>query len=621
MDFSRQIQEVRARIEELRRTTADGAAVEKGILEQVFDELQVTLEELMVADKELRRQDEANADNRKLLEAERRRYYELFDFAPDGYLETSAEGVICEANRGASDMLRVPSSELIGKPLKLFIANQDHNTFMEAVDRLNSASETAEIELRIKPGTGQQFYALLKVRSFHESSGVALRWMIRDITRYKEAERAIQALNADLERRVRNRTVQLEAANALKDELIAREQAARLEAEAATRAKDEFLATVSHEIRTPLNAILGWTHILQSNSADDETRSKGLQIIERNAYSQSQIISDLLDISRIVAGTLHLEPVPVDLASIVSRSIEMMRPAASQKGIEITTEFNHNAQQIIGDADRLQQVVLNLLSNAIKFIPEAGRIEMRLETEGGRVRLVVTDTGVGIKPEFLPFVFDRFSQGDPETTRKIGGLGLGLSIVRHLVRMHGGNVEAISGGADQGATFIVTFPAAKRIQETFERAESIPVVEADSSDKDALPLKGINVLVVDDEADAREMLGMIFKDWGAQVMLAESCSDALRIIKQRAGDESNPERPDVLVADIAMPEEDGFDLIRQVRDLPKDRGGNIPAIALTAYAGADDRQRIMLSGFQNHLAKPVSLAELANVVTWLVGRR
>lgn len=404
-------------------------------------------------------------------------------------------------------------------------------------------------------------------------------------------------------------------------ELLQREQAARLEAEAATRAKDQFLATVSHEIRTPLNAILGWTHILQSAKTDKETLIKGLQVIERNAYSQAQIISDLLDISRIVAGTLHLEMIAVDLASIVLRSVEMMRPVAAQKGIEITTGFTHDDQQITGDPDRLQQIVLNLLSNAIKFTPEAGQIEIRLETEGDHIRLTVSDTGIGIAPDFMPFVFDRFSQGDAETTRKIGGLGIGLSIVRHLAQMHGCKVEALSAGLDRGATFIVTFPTASEVEETFERPEQVAAVEPASVQESAISLVGINVLAVDDEADAREMLGLVLKDLGAQVVLAESCGDALKIIKE--SDEAGPTdaRLDIIVADIAMPGEDGFDLIRQVRDLPKDRGGNIPAVALTAYAGAEDRQRIMLSGFQDHLPKPVSLSELAQVVSRLAGRR
>jgi PAS domain S-box-containing protein len=393
-------------------------------------------------------------------------------------------------------------------------------------------------------------------------------------------------------------------------DLLAREKAARHEAEQLNRIKDEFLATVSHELRTPLNAIVGWIHLLRTAQLDPESTTQAIDTIARNAQLQSQLISDMLDVSRIVAGKLRLERRLVDLTEVIREAQETVKPAAEMKQIAIEARLDPAARWFKGDPDRLQQVVWNLLSNAIKFTPRGGRVEVRLDVVNGSIRLTVEDNGPGIESTFLPYVFDRFRQADASTTRPHGGLGLGLAIVRHLVELHGGVVSASNKTSESGAVFEVVLPGphhgpaeAAASPDTSDTSESTPPGGVD------LPLKGTKVLVVDDDADARSLLRFILRRAGADVSVASSAAEGSRRLKE--------ERPHVLVADIEMPGEDGYSLISKVRDLPPAEGGTTPAAALTAYASTRDRSRALETGFQAHVPKPVLPSELIAIVAAL----
>jgi signal transduction histidine kinase len=385
--------------------------------------------------------------------------------------------------------------------------------------------------------------------------------------------------------------------------LLEREQHARLEAQAANRAKDEFLATLSHELRTPLNAILGWSQLLAGGQLGEDTARRAIEIIERNTRQQARLIDDLLDISRIITGKLRLELKPVAVRSIVDAAVESVLPAASAKHVTLVRAGEGPSEAIFCDPSRMQQVIWNLLSNAIKFTPDGGQVTIGEGRERGMVLLTVSDTGAGIEPQFLPHVFDRFRQQDPGSTRKHGGLGLGLSIVRHLVELHGGTIAAQSEGAGRGATFVVRIPLAEAAADRIDAVKRRPM--------ELTPLDGIRVLVVDNEEDARGLIGAILESCGAKVVSVPTAADALAEIRRH--------RPDVLVSDIAMPEEDGYSLIRKVRRLDG-TDPPLPAAALTAYATARDRSEALAAGYQAHLPKPIEPAELTAVVASLAGR-
>jgi signal transduction histidine kinase/ActR/RegA family two-component response regulator len=403
-------------------------------------------------------------------------------------------------------------------------------------------------------------------------------------------------------------------------QLLESERNARAEAEAANRAKEEFLATVSHELRTPLNAIMGWVQILKSEKAKHESAGHALETIERNAKAQKKLIDDILDASRIITGKLRLDIRPLDLAAVIAETVETVRPAAAAKSITLDLALDAGAGWITGDPNRLQQIVWNLLSNAIKFTPEHGRVAVRLQRVDSKVEVTISDTGPGISAEFLPHVFDRFRQANSTTTRRHGGLGLGLAIVRHLVELHGGTVLADSPGEGRGATFTVRLPMMKAAglaeEQTAQGAAQTPGQAADADHAKASrtladfpKLTDVRVLVVEDESDAREMLHVILSQFGAEVRTAATSREALDIL--------NAWLPQVLVSDIGMPDEDGYSLINQVRSLEPDRGGGIPAVALTGYGGPDDRRRLLSAGYQVHITKPVEVTELAAVIARL----
>ena len=398
-----------------------------------------------------------------------------------------------------------------------------------------------------------------------------------------------------------------------RERLLMLEQTARAEAETASRLKDEFLATVSHELRTPLTAVLGWIHILRGGRLDEQSAARALEVIERNARSQNQLIEDLLDVSRIITGKLRLDVRPLDPASFIESAIEAVLPAAEAKGIHLQQSLNNGVSSISGDPARLQQVVWNLLSNAIKFTPRGGRVEVRLERINSHIEISVADSGDGIKKEFLPFVFDRFRQADGTTSRQYGGLGLGLAIVRHLVELHGGTVKADSSGEGEGSVFTVTIPLLPVYQREL-KSEQQQGAERDAQPAVEYPdnLAGLEVLVVDDEADTLELIKVLLGQCGAEVTTARSAAEALSVLERM--------KPDVIISDIGMPFEDGFEFIRKVRQLPPEKGGKIPAVALTAYARAEDRLRVLRSGYQMHVSKPVELAELVAVVANVGGQ-
>lgn len=396
--------------------------------------------------------------------------------------------------------------------------------------------------------------------------------------------------------------------------LLEAERAARSEAERAGRMKDEFLATLSHELRTPLNAILGWAQMLKRHPEKQENFIAGIDIIERNARAQTQIIDDLLDMSKIISGKISLNVQAIELTGVVKAAIETVQTAADAKGVKLISVLDTRSEPISGDPNRLQQVFWNLLTNAIKFTPKGGTVQVVLQHSASSVEVNVTDSGAGIQPAFLPYVFDRFRQADSTTTRNHGGLGIGLAIVKQLSELHGGTVSATSEGANQGSTFTVTLPlramiSAEEKQPT--KVEAAAPHECEASNE-MVSLQGMKVLVVDDEKDSRSLIQRLLEECSATVITAASAEEGFLLLKA--------ERPDVLVSDVGMPGEDGYDFVRRIRKLGPAGGGDTPAIALTAYARTDDRVSAIKAGFQHHLRKPVEANELIAVLVSLGGR-
>jgi PAS domain S-box-containing protein len=432
------------------------------------------------------------------------------------------------------------------------------------------------------------------------SDDVARQWQPREIALVETvAERvwlAVEKLRAEQALRANEERLQA---------LYVQEQSARAQAEAASRLKDEFLATVSHELRTPLTSILGYGQIIQTRRRDEAYIVRTIEKIVRSAKAQAQLIDDLLDVSRIVTGKLRIEPRPIDMSGVIHGAIEALRPAFDARVIRLDTELHPEANTIVGDPNRLQQIVWNLLSNAVKFTPSGGTVRVRLEARDGQALLIVSDTGQGISPEFLPYVFDRFRQAESTSSRAHGGLGLGLAIVRHLVEMHGGTVQVESAGAGMGATFTVRLPLVAGAA-----AADSSALEAQDVVAPCPPgLEGVRVLLVDDQPDIVELLQDMLAPCGAVIRTATAARDALVLLRAW--------QPDVLVSDIAMPGEDGYWLIDSVRGLAPEQGGHIPAIALTAYVRVEDRMRVLAAGFQLYVPKPVEPAELLDAIARL----
>jgi signal transduction histidine kinase len=444
-----------------------------------------------------------------------------------------------------------------------------------------------------------------------------LRTKVRTFVDLFQTRAALTHSNQELESRVSARTAELQHSNELlqaeilarrtaqseREALLEREKALRAEAEQLSQLQDEFLATMSHELRNPLNAILGWVTLLRTRRLDGPTQERAMETIERNARMQKRLIEDLLDVSHIVTGQLSLELQHVDLRRVVEAALESLQPAAQAKGLKLVSLLDTGAGTVHGDFARLRQIVCNLLSNAIKFTPAGGKVEVCLARRDTEAHLSVEDSGQGIKPDFLPHVFDRFRQEDGSIGRRHGGLGLGLAVVRHLVELHAGSVEAQSAGEGQGARFLVRLPVCEADAEARTQSEG----PANSS-----MLAGLRILVVDDDPGARELMHGILEGYGAEVTLAEGGHAALTQLFEQ--------RPHVLIADIGMPGMDGYALIEQVRSLDPAFGGRTPAVAVTACGSARDRLRALQAGYQNHVPKPVEPHELAIVVASLVGR-
>ena len=432
---------------------------------------------------------------------------------------------------------------------------------------------------------------------------------VRVVTLLSAMQSALRARRRQYE--VRDHLEERRRAEAERERLLARERAARAEVEAANRAKDEFLAVLSHELRTPLQPILGWVKLLRNDTIDASTLQRGLETIERNARTQAQIVEDLLDVSRVIIGKLRLDSRPVTMRLVVEAAVDAVRASADAKSIVIDAALPGHSPVVAGDSNRLQQVVWNLLSNAVAFTPEGGRVTVHLEQMGREAVVRVVDTGQGIAPHFLPQIFERFRQADSTSTRRHGGLGLGLAIVRHLVELHGGSVQADSAGEGRGATFTIRLPLLAEGSEIVGEAVS---GEIHSLNANTGPmLSGYRVLVVDDDHDTGELLTAVLGYYGAEVHAVSSAEAGLHAI--------DPFAPDVVISDVAMPGVDGYTFVRRLKAIERESGRRIPAMALTAHARASDSEQAFLAGFEAYVAKPVEPAELAQIVVRLIESR
>lgn len=516
------------------------------------------------------------------------RYRRLFESARDGILILDAVTLkITDVNPFMTDLLGYTYEEFLGKELWEIGLFSDKEASKRAFQELQVKGYLRYEDLPLQSTKGERREVEFVSNVYQEDGRPVIQCNIRDITDRKreEAERGL---------------------------LLEREQAAHAEADNANGIKDEFLALLSHELRTPLTSILGWSDMLTEGTLDEVAETRALEIIGRNARTQRQLIDDLLDTSRIITGKMRLEVRPVELAPLIKIVLDAVRPAANARNIRLQVFLGALTSPISGDPQRLQQIIWNLLTNAIKFTPKGGSVDVRLERIESHLELVISDTGQGIEAEFLPHVFDRFLQSDSSSTRRHGGLGLGLSIVRQLVELHGGTVTALSQGAGQGATFKVTLPLMS-VHHIPGKVEVKPTPMVPQSGADAqLSLAGLRVLVVDDEPDARELIATVLTGRGAKVHAVESGLKALA--------ELEGPRFHLIVSDIGMPDMDGYTLIKKIRQLPAERGGTLPALALTAYAGTQDRNRALTSGYQTHVSKPVEPAELLTVVAKLAGR-
>ncbi len=506
----------------------------------------------------------------------------IVNSADDAIVSKTLDGVITSWNRAAQAMFGWTAAEAVGQRITLIIPRERW-------------PEQDEVLARVCKGESIDHFDTVRVRKSGERIDVSLT-----VSPVKDARGRIIGASK-IARDVSDR----KRAEAERTKLLQTVQQAREEAEELNRSKDQFLAVLSHELRTPLNAIFGWARMLQSAAMDEATSRRAIDAILRNATAQVQLVEDLLDVSRIITGKMRLDVQWLDLKSVIESALDAVQPAASAKGLKIETVLDPNAGPVVGAADRLRQVVWNLLMNAIKFTPRDGRVQVHLRKLKSHVEIVVSDSGEGIQPEILPFIFDRFRQGDSTTTRPHGGLGLGLALVRHLVDLHGGRVRAASEGPGRGATFVVELPVAILGPEAGTTLET-------SAAMGALPLQNVRVLLVDDDADGLDLTTVMLTNSGAQVKTAVSVAAALDVL------ESWP--ADVLVSDIEMPGEDGYELLRRIR--AKERGGRtrLPALALTAYGRPEDRRRTLAAGYNLHLAKPIDPSELVLAVANLVGR-
>ncbi|MFL6227581.1 MAG: PAS domain S-box protein [Pyrinomonadaceae bacterium] len=520
---------------------------------------------------------------RKRLEEERDRFFSL---SMDMLCIVGLDGFFRRVNPAFERVLGYTAEEMLASPIFDFIHPEDRDATRASYEKLSQGEPTKSLENRFRCQDGSYKWVGWSYFPVPEE-GLAFG-VGRDTTQIRQVHEVL-----------RLRAEEMEQAN---------------------RIKDEFLATLSHELRTPLTAMLGWSRLLRSGQLDEAGRERAVQIIERNAEAQARLIEDLLDVSRIITGKLRLEVRPVSLAPVVEAVVNGLRPAAETKSLQLEVLIDPASGVVTGDPERLQQVVWNLVSNAIKFTPKEGRVEVRLEQTDAHARILVRDTGIGINADALPHIFERFHQADSSNTREHGGLGLGLAIVRNLVELQGGSVSAESPGKGQGSVFTVELPLTDRPVAAGEHErsklfseQSRAMIEEGETFSSPYALEGVRVLLVEDERDTRELIKTILERCGASVTEAASAHEALAALESST--------PDVLVSDIGMPGESGYELIRQVRARGAQHGTAIPAVALTAYAGTQDRRRALLAGFHTHLAKPVEPDELLAVVSSLSVRK
>jgi len=521
----------------------------------------------------------------------------VVESSDDAIITKTLDGIITSWNSAAERLLGYSAAEAIGKPITILIPEGRLGEEKDIIAKLRAGIPISHYETERLAKGGRLIEVALTISPVRGSSGeiVGASKILRDITQRMRSERELQIL---LEER---------------NHLLESERAARSQAEQLSSTKDQFLAMLSHELRTPLNAILGWTQILRRSGPNSPDFAKGMEVIERNVRLQSQLVEDLLDMSRITSGQMRLDVQPLMPVTCVQVAVDSLRPAAETRGVRLEAMFDPSAGPISGDSGRIQQVVWNLVSNAIKFTPSGGRVQVVLERVNSHIEISVADTGMGIEPDFLPHVFERFRQGDTSLTRRHGGLGLGLSIVKNIVELHGGSVQAKSAGLGHGATFRVQLPLAvvhrhgldpHRLHPRAPLPFAPSFVHAD--------LSGLTVLIVDDEADSRELVGRVLTDAGARVLLASNEAETMATLRA--------ERPDVIISDIGMPDVDGYELLRRIRSMPDAPHNRPPAIALTAFARSEDRTRAMLAGYIAHVAKPVEASEILASVAAVVGR-
>jgi PAS domain S-box-containing protein len=525
---------------------------------------------------------------------EARRLVWMVESSADPIISLDLNGLITSWNRAAEELFGYTAQEAVGKSIKMLFPPERINEEVSILERIRTGERIENYETVRLRKDGSPIDVSLTGSPIVDANGaiIGASKIARDISARKRAEEERAAL-------------------------LLREQNARAEAEAANRLKDEFLAIVSHEVRTPLNSIAGWIQMLRSGKLDEEHTAKALESIDRNAALQGTIITELLETSRIVTGNLKLDSKPIAVPSLIEAAIEIVRPAAEAKSIQIEPALDISAGPIWGDSGRLQQVFWNLLSNAVKFTPKDGRIKVRVERDNSNAVVIVKDNGEGIDPDFLPYVFERFRQADATTSRSFGGLGLGLSIVRSVVEMHGGSVRAESEGKGRGATFTITLPimtaselAAKTEIERVDEPQTIARAISATPRAEVARLDGLKVLVVDDHEDTRYLLRTALTNAGADVRVCAQTTDALATVKTW--------KADCIVSDIGLPGEDGYELIKKVRALRKKNGRRIPAIALTGFVRIDDKSKAIAAGYQAHIAKPVDLGYLTSEIVRLV---
>jgi PAS domain S-box-containing protein len=535
------------------------------------------------------RSGQPTADARALLAA-------VVESSEDAIITKTLDGAITSWNAAAERLLGYSASEAIGQSIMMLIPPERRQEEHHILDGLRAGRRIEHHETVRITKDGRRIEVALTISPIRDRDGqiIGASKIMRDITERVRIERSLQQLLVE------------------RSQLLESERAARSQAERLSAAKDEFLALLSHELRTPLSAILGWTQVLRRSISKSEDLANGLEVIERNARAQTRLVEDLLDIHRITAGQMRLDVQPVMPYVFVQAAVESARPAADARGVRIESILDPAAGPVSGDVNRLQQVVWNLVSNAIKFTPRGGRVQVVLRRVDSQVEISVIDTGVGIDANFLPHVFERFRQADASSTRKHGGLGLGLAIAKSIVELHGGTATASSPGEGQGATFIVQLPvsAVRRnplqigARPSASQEATVPLVNAD--------LSNTVVVVIDDDPDSLELIRRILSDGGATVIVAGSAAEGLALIERQ--------QPDVLVSDIGMPQVDGYELMRKVRSFQARLGTRFPAIALTAYARTEDRTRALLAGFVAHVSKPVEAAELMATVAAVTGR-